>query len=137
MMKILDQVKKTLETKKVKYLIGNNNNSNILCVPYRGIKNNNNHIVIYMEINEELQLISFTFFEKVTDKIALSSVKTKLLDINASLNYGNLGMKKDSNNVEFKVDYPLNNFDFTFDEYTLYIIRCINVYEILKENKLI
>ena len=32
MMKILDQVKKTLETKKVKYLIGNNNNSNILCV---------------------------------------------------------------------------------------------------------
>ena len=28
MMKILDQVKKTLETKKVKYLIGNNNNSN-------------------------------------------------------------------------------------------------------------
>lgn len=106
-------------------------------VPYRGIKNQKNHISIYMDIDENSKTIKFTFTEKKNNKIDISVIKSKLLDINSSLNFGNLSMRTNSDTIEYKIDYQLNQESFSFEQYNIYIIRCINVYEKLQEEELI
>ena len=136
-MNILSNVENVFAEKGIKYLKGNNSNSNILNVPYRGINNKNNHINIYMDIDEEQQVIKFTFEGKANNNHEISDIKSKLLDINATLNFGNLSMRNDSDTIEYRIDYKVEKDSFSFDEYKKNIIRCINVYENLKENDLI
>lgn len=136
-MSILNNVEKVFAEKGIKYLKGNNSNIGILNVPYRGIRNKNNHINIYMDIDEDQQIIKFTFEGKANDNYEISDIKSKLLDINATLNFGNLSMRNDSDTIEYRIDYKVEKDSFSFDEYNRNIIRCINVYEKLKENDLI
>ena len=46
-------------------------------------------------------------------------------------------MRNDSDTIEYRIDYKVEKDSFSFDEYNKNIIRCINVYENLKENDLI
>lgn len=136
-MSILSDVENVFAEKKIKYLKGNDFNANILNVPYRGIKNKNNHINIYMDIDEEQQVIKFTFEGKSNNNHEIAEIKSKLLDINSTLNFGSLSMRNDSDTIEYRIDYKVEEDSFLFDEYNKYIVRCINVYEKLKENDLI
>lgn len=90
-----------------------------------------------MDIDEEQQVIKFTFEGKANNNHEISDIKSKLLDINATLNFGNLSMRNDSDTIEYRIDYKVEEDSFSFDEYNKNIIRCINVYENLKENDLI
>lgn len=137
MMSILNNVENVFAEKGIKYLKGNDSNANILNVPYRGIKSKSNHINIYMDIDEEQYIIKFTFEGKTNSNHEISDIKSKLLDINSSLNFGNLSMRNDSDTIEYRIDYKVEKDSFSFDEYNKYIVRCINVYEELKENDLI
>lgn len=136
-MNILKSVEKTFSEKQIKYFKGNNSNSNILNVPYRGINNKKLHVNIYMDIDEETRIIKFTFAEKRSEKIDIQDLKSKLLNLNSLLNYGNLSMRNNSDTIEYKVEYQMNNEEFSFDSYNMFIIRCICVYEKLKEEDLI
>ncbi len=136
-MSILSNVENVFAEKGIKYLKGNDSNANILNVPYRGIINESNHINIYMDIDEEQQIIKFTFECKANSNQEITDIKSKLLDLNSSLNFGNLSMRNDSDTIEYKIDYRVDEDSFSFDEYSKNIIRCISVYENLKEKDLI
>lgn len=136
-MNILENVEKVFSENGIKYFKGNDSNENILSVPYRGIEDQKNHINIYMDVDEKLKMIKFTFAEKKNDKFEISTIKSKLLDLNSSLIIGNLSMRSESDTIEYRVDYQLNEDSFSFDKYNKFIVRCIRVYEKLKEEDLI
>lgn len=136
-MNILENVEKVFSENDIKYFKGNDSNENILSVPYRGIQDQKNHIIIYMDVDEKLKMIKFTFAEKKNDKFEISTIKSKLLDLNSSLILGNLSMRSESDTIEYRIDYQLNEDSFSFDKYNIFIVRCIKVYERLKEEDLI
>lgn len=136
-MNILKNVEKVFSENHIRYFKGNDPNENILSVPYRGIEDRKNHINIYMDIDEKLKMIKFTFAEKKNDNINVSTIKSKLLDLNSSLVFGNLSMRSESDTIEYRVDYQLNEDSFSFDRYNMFIVYCIKVYEKLKEEDLI
>ena len=136
-MTIFESIEKTFNEKKINYFKGNNSSDNIFNLPYRGILKPKNHINIYMEVNEELRIITFTFLEKAKNGKDDVTIKTKLLDLNAILAYGALSMRSDSDTIEYRIDYQLNDDDFSFDQYNRYIVRCIKVYEKLQEDEII
>lgn len=136
-MNILNSVENMFKQKGVKYLKSNNSNANILNVLYQGIKNKKNRINIYMDIDEDLQIIKFSFTEKMNNTYKISDIAPELLDINSSITFGNLSKRRDSEAIEYRIDYQINNNSFSFGDYNKNIIRCINVYEKLKEDKII
>lgn len=138
MKNILDEIKNIFEENRIKYFSGNESNKNIFNLPYRGIENEKNHVNIYMDVDEFQEIIKFMFIEKAnkTNK-SVEEIKSNLLDINSSLNFGSLSMRSDSDTIEYKVDYQLNGESFSFQQYNKFIVRCINVYELLKKDELI
>lgn len=138
MNKLLDDVKKTFAEHKIKYFSGNNSNENILNLPYRGIENTQNHVNIYMAVDNKLNVIKFMVVEKANmPSKTEAEIKSKLLDINSTLNFGALSMRNDSDSIEYKIEYELFDEPFSFSLYNKYIVRCITVYEKLKEEDLI
>lgn len=136
-MNIRDAIKSKFDEKGINYFQGSNKNENIFNVPYRGIQNRNNHINIYLDVDEELKIIKFTFIEKMNSVNEEIDIKSKLLDLNSSLNFGSLSMRSDSDTIEYKVDYQLYDDDFSFDQYNKFIVYCVTVYEKLKEEGII
>lgn len=137
MMSILKSIEKTLDEKEVRYFKGNDITGQIFNVPYRGIRNKKNHINIYINIDEELGVITFNFLEKVNKDVKIDIIREKLLDLNSQLSFGTLCMRSDSDNIEYKLDCKLNNKRIDFDQYNLYIVRCIMVYEELQKMEII
>lgn len=136
-MSLLQEIKNSFDEREIKYFQGNAQNENIINVPYRGIKNEKNIINIYMEIYDDLNLIKFSFSEELNDNVNITHAQSELLNLNASLNFGKLAMRLNSHTIEYEIKYLINQDSFSFEEYTIYIIRCINVYEELRENGLI
>lgn len=134
-MSILENVQKVFDEKKIYYFSAKNTEDNLLYVPYRGITDKNNRIDIYLEILEDLNIIRLNFIEELINKE--DSVKSILLDLNASLSFGTLSLRNNSNLVEYRVDYQLNNNPFSFEQYQQFIICCINIYEKLKAEHII
>lgn len=135
-MNLLKKVKETLDEKKINYFQGNEENTNILHLPYRGIVNKHTHINIYMEILSSIDLIRFTWIAKSNSMADISELKSQLLDLNSSLNIGSLSMKNDSDSILYKADYVIES-DFSFDTYNFYIVQCVKIYEKLRERDII
>lgn len=134
-MNMLEKIQKVFDEREIYYFNSNNTQDNLIYVPYRGIKDKDNHIDIYLEIHEELRIIRFNFIEKVIYK--RDDVKSLLLDINATLNFGSLSIRNDSDLVQYRVDYQLGDDEFSFEQYKRFIVCCINTYEKLKEESII
>lgn len=135
-MNIYDIIKNTLDEHDINYFQGNNASEKIFNVPYRGIKNRSDHVNIYLDVDEELKIVKFTFIEKV-NKSNGDIDYTKILDLNYSLKLGSLSMRSDSDTIEYKLDYQLFDDVFSFEQYNKFIVYCITVYEKLKEEGII
>lgn len=75
-----------------------------------------------------------TIYDSNTEFV--EKLKTVLLDLNTRLKMGALALEKDSEVVEFSLDYPLTG-DIDWNQYNKYVIFCMNVYLDLKKRKLI
>lgn len=136
-MSIREQAEKILLENNIKYFKGSGETENIFSLPYRGIKNPENHITIYMEFIEDMNIIKFMLIEKANKSMDINGIKSALLNINSMLNFGALSMRNDSDTVEYKVYYQLGENGFLFDQYQKFIICCIRTFEDLKNDDLI
>lgn len=136
-MSILKNIEKTFNEHEIRYFKGNDITGQIFNVPYCGIDNKNNHINIYIDIDEENESITFNFLEKVNKNAEIDTVRKKLLDLNSDLAFGILCMRSDSDKIEYKLDCKLKNKKINFDEYNLYIVRCIKIYEELQKMEIV
>lgn len=138
-MSTLKDIESVLNEHHIKFFKGNENTNtkNIFNLPYRLVNDESGHINIYMEFIEDLNIIRFMFIEKANNKIDINSIKSALLDINSSLDFGVLSMKNESDTIEYKIDFQLGENGFTFIQYQYFISRCIRIYEKLKKDGLI
>ena len=137
-MSIIKDIETAFKQNGIKYLKGSNIKEQIFNVPYRGIANPQNHINIYIDVDEESRLVVFKLVEKLNKSMDIEDARTKLLDLNSNLNLGTLSMRSNSDTIEYKADYQLNeNCVFSFDKYIVFIIKCIDVYEEMKNKDLI
>jgi hypothetical protein len=135
-MSLQKNIEKIFDEHGINYFKGNKGNENILNVPYKGIKDPENRINIFLVIDEDAMVVKFTFSEQSNRAMAVENVKSQLLDINASLDFGFLSMKSDSNSLEYRLDYLVRD-EFLFEQYNKFIVRCIKVYETLKDRAII
>lgn len=136
-MSLLETIKKIFDENGINYFQGNNDNRNIINVPYRGITDPKDRIEIYLEIDEFLKSIKFFFNEKCNKNMEITEIKSQLLDINANLQSGSLSMRNDSDSIEYRIDYPVFDDVFSFKQYNINIVNCVKVYEMLKGKELI
>lgn len=131
--------RKTFKENNINYFKSNNSDRGILSLPYRGIKDSNEHLTIYLEVDEKSKVVIFNFMEVANKKIERSQLQQTLLELNASAVAGSLSMWSDSDTIEYRLDYEINDDDddFSFSLYNRNIVRCINMYERLKEMDLV
>lgn len=138
MMSVREQVEKTLSEKHINYFKGSGTSDNIFSLPYRGINNEKDHVIVYMEVIEDIRTIRFTLIEKANRDKAISSVQSDLLDLSSKLNFGNLSMQSDSDTIEYRIEYQLDvGTEFSYNTYNVFIVRCLNVFDELRERDLI
>lgn len=136
-MGLIKDIEDVFNENKVKYFKGNNDTSNIINVIYRGIKNKENHINIYLDIDESSNCIRFIFTEKCNPSADLDMVKSQLLDLNATIPAGTLSMRNESDSIEYRADYIVAEDKFSFKTYNIFIVHCVKVYESLQEKEII
>lgn len=136
-MTILENIEKTFNENKIRYFKGVDETKQILNVPYRGIDNETNHINIYIDIDEELEIITFTFLESANKNIDIETIRDKLLNLNSQLVSGALSMRSNSNTIEYKLSYQLKDKNFSFEQYNIYIVKCVQVYEMMQKEDII
>lgn len=131
------QIEKMLKENGIKYLTGKNETKNIFTFSFIGIKDEQNRIVIYMELDKKNNLIVFRTAEEYNKAKDINELKTQLLDFNARLATGTVSMSTESNLVEYRVNYHTEQQEFDFYQFIKRIACCIFVYETLKEEELI
>lgn len=137
-MSIAKKIETIFQQHDIKYLKGNNIEEQIFNVPYRGISNPKNHINIYIGVDENTKIIMFKLIEKLNRSMDIEEARIKLLDLNSALNLGSLSMRSNSDTIEYKVDYQLNDISsLSYDGYITFIIKCIEVYEEMKKRDII
>lgn len=134
---LIQNITDILDKNGIKYFQGNDQNANIINLPYSGIKNKKNHIQIYLEILSSANLLRFTIIEHSNKNIETSELKSQLLDLNSYIDMGTFAMKNDSDTIIYKIDYILDKDGFNFFIYNFYITQCIKAYEILQEKEII
>lgn len=137
MMSIIEDIEKEFNKNDIKYFKGGDKLDPVLNVPYRGIDNPKNHINIYVSTDEELKIVKFTFLERANKNIAIEIIREKILDLNSHLYFGTLSMRSDSNTIEYRIDYQLNDAIFSFKKYNIFIIRCVETYELMQKEDII
>lgn len=137
MMNILNEIEKVFNENNVRYKKETDKKNKILKVIYRGIGNEKNRITIYIDTNNPLNLINFFFLAKINESVSIDIVREKLLDLNTKLVLGTLSMGSDSNIIEYRLDYSLNDHIFSYDVYNRNIVLCIKVYERLQKEGII
>ena len=136
-MGLIDNIQENFDKNGIQYF-KKCNLGNMMIVPYRGIEDGSMSINIYIDINIDLDKINFYFIEKRNKKNSINKIRSELLDINSSLEFGSFAMQNDSDSIEYHVDYMINNEnDFSFEQYNYFVIRCIRAYELLKDKELI
>lgn len=130
---ITNNVEKMLNENKIKYFKGKD--VDIYNIPYRGIKNPNNHVFIYLTIDNDLDIVIISILEKANKNRDLFEIKSQLLDLNADIQFGTLSMRNNSDSIEFVIKQQLGSF--SFEDYKTSIIQCVNIYEKLKAESII
>lgn len=131
------QIEKMLKENGIKYLTGKNETKNIFTFSFVGIKDENNRIVIYMELDKKNNLIVFRTAEECNKSKDINEIKTQLLDFNARLATGTVSMPTESNLVEYRLNFHTETQELDFKQFIKQIACCVFVYETLKEDELI
>lgn len=135
-MKIIENIEKSFNENKIYYL-KESNHSIVYKLLYCGIEKKENRIKIYMDVDLQNGVLKYLFAEKSNNKIDIATIRERLLDINSTLTLGSLSMRKESNIIEYRIDYQLNGNQFSFKKYNQNIVICIKVYERLQQEGLI
>ena len=135
-MKLIEEILNSFKKNDVIYF-GNDEESGIINVIYSGLNNADNRISIILTVNEDSNIVTFIFIKKIKDDTDKMEIMSKLLDLNSCIANGVLSMKTSSNNVQYKIDYFVNDDHFSFDKYNIYILACIMLYERLQEENII
>ena len=131
------QIEKMLKENGIKYFSGKNETQNILTFPFVGIKDENNHVFVYMELDKKNKMVTFRIAEDVNKDKDINVLRTELLDLNSRLNVGSLSMSSDSDIVEYKIDLIVGEAELDYKLFLRHIIYCVHLYEKLKEDALI
>lgn len=131
-----DKIKLILKDNGINFLKADvlDKSKDIICTPYKGIKDSNNRIFIFMQYNINNKILSYYLVEQINPDLDIDKVKSKLLDMN-SKNIG-IFMTKD-NNLIYEINLSLNENKFVFSNYMDNTLNCIETYEYLKEQQII
>lgn len=136
--------KVTLEQKYIGFMKKNNihslknTNQKYFYMPYKSDKKNI-RVYIFANIIDEMNTIKFGFqgILKV-DKRNLDETREHLLDLNSRLTTGALSLKKNSNVVEYSINYTVeDDEDIDIERYNRIIVFCMNLYFDLYDRKII
>lgn len=131
------QIEKMLKENGIKYFSGKNETQNIFSFPFKGIKNEDNHVFVYMELDKRNRTITFRIAEDINKDKNINILRAELLDLNSRLNVGSLSMSSDSDIVEYKIDLVLGEADLDYSSFLRHVIYCVHMYEKLKDDALI
>ena len=99
-------------------------------LPYKD--KDGNRLYLYIRLSAEQNVgLKMGFKATIYDSNLkfVEKLKTILLDLNTRLKMGALALEKDSEVVEFSLDYPLlGDADIDWNQSNKYVIFCMNVY---------
>lgn len=107
-------------------------------LPYKSDKKNIK-VYIYVKIVEDINTIKIGFRVSLRKSNSeIDEVRTTLLDLNAKLTTGALALEKDSNILEYTINYTIeDNEEIEVERYNKIISFCMNLFFDLYDKKLI
>ena len=106
-------------------------------LPYKSDKKNI-RVFIYATIVEEINTLKIGFRAALLNKNESENVLATLLDLNSRLTTGALALEKDSDIVEYTINYTVEEEEtIELDRYERIISYCINLFYDLYDRKII
>ena len=107
-------------------------------LPYSSVKKNI-RVYIFVSVIEEFKTLKIGFRASLLkEKNNLDEIRETLLDLNARLTTGALALEKNSNVVEYSINYTVEDEEqIDIDRYNRIISFCMNLFYDLYDRKII